>query len=192
MECLACRASALKLSCAAASRRCCRRRGRGRNANGDVMRVRRLILAAAVVLAGLCASRGALAQGAFTLSSPDFKDGERLPLKNAGNRKGAANCVGENFSPALNWAIPAGRHQELRAPDVRSGGAPAERRHSLGGQRIPASATGLAEGEMSRPSDKYVDRPRGCCFGTSAFSRPPCCITRLDAVATDLESRSAA
>ena len=39
----------------------------------------------------------------FTLSSPDFKDGERLALKNAGNNKANPNCVGENVSPTLNW-----------------------------------------------------------------------------------------
>ena len=113
------------------------------------MRLRGSILAVAVALAGLCASRGALAQGAFTLSSPDFKDGERMPLKNAGNRKGVANCVGENISPALNWANPPAGTKSFAIlmfdPEARP---PSGVIHWVA-YGIPASATGLAEGETS-------------------------------------------
>ena len=63
-------------------------------------------LTVAAALAVWCGSHAAFAQGVFTLSSPDFRDGERLPLKNAGNNKANPNCVGENVSPALNWANP--------------------------------------------------------------------------------------
>ena len=91
------------------------------------------ILAAAVALAALCGSHAANAQGAFTLTSPDFKDGARLATKNAGNNKSNPNCVGENVSPALVLGQPAGRHQELRAADVRSGRPSARRRQPLGG-----------------------------------------------------------
>ena len=45
-------------------------------------------------------------RGVFTLTSPSFKDGERLATKNAGNNKSNPNCVGENISPALAWANP--------------------------------------------------------------------------------------
>lgn len=120
------------------------------------MRARGLILAAAVVLAGLCASRGALAQGAFTLSSPDFKDGERLPLKNAGNRKGVANCVGENLSPALNWANPPAGTRSFALLMFDPEARPPNGVIHWVVYGIPASTTGLAEDEMSRPSDKHV------------------------------------
>lgn len=70
------------------------------------MHLRGSILAVAVALAALSGSQAASAQGVFTLSSPDFKDGERLTLKNAGNNKANPNCVGENVSPALSWANP--------------------------------------------------------------------------------------
>ncbi len=70
------------------------------NAKGDVMLLRGSILAVAVALAALCGSHGRCAQGVFTLTSPDFKDGERLAVKNAGNNKSNPNCVGENISPA--------------------------------------------------------------------------------------------
>src|SRR4030081_12526 len=64
------------------------------------------ILAGTLALASSCGAHDALAQGAFTLSSPSFKDGERLAVKNAGNNKANPNCVGENVSPALPGATP--------------------------------------------------------------------------------------
>ena len=59
------------------------------------------LLACAVTLAAFSGSHQAKAQAAFTLSSPDFKDGARFATKNAGNNKANPNCVGENISPAL-------------------------------------------------------------------------------------------
>ena len=70
------------------------------------MLLRASILAASVAVAALFASQAASAQGVFTLSSPSFKDGERLATKNAGNNKSNPNCVGENVSPALSWSNP--------------------------------------------------------------------------------------
>ena len=64
------------------------------------------IVAGILVLASSCRAHHALAQGEFTLSSPGFKDGERLAVKNAGNNKTNPNCVGENVSPPLAWANP--------------------------------------------------------------------------------------
>ena len=64
------------------------------------------ILAGILVLACWFGVHDALAQGVFTLSSPGFKDGERLATKNAGNNKANPNCVGDNVSPALSWANP--------------------------------------------------------------------------------------
>lgn len=51
----------------------------------------------------------ASAANIFTLSSPDFKDGEMWAQKFAGNIKGNAFCTGENISPALSWEnVPEG------------------------------------------------------------------------------------
>src|SRR5260370_16782041 len=72
----------------------------------DIMLRRGSIFAGAVALAAVCGVHEASAQGVFTLTSPSFKDGERLAMKNAGNNKANPNCVGENISPALNWANP--------------------------------------------------------------------------------------
>jgi phosphatidylethanolamine-binding protein (PEBP) family uncharacterized protein len=71
---------------------------------GDIMKGRGWILAAA--LTALFGSHEAFAAGAFTLTSSDFKDGERLPQKFAGNNKSNPNCVGENISPELSWSNP--------------------------------------------------------------------------------------
>ena len=69
------------------------------------MFLRGSILAGAVALAAMGVAP-AKADGVFTLTSPSFKDGERLAVKNAGNNKSNPNCVGENVSPALSWSNP--------------------------------------------------------------------------------------
>jgi hypothetical protein len=68
------------------------------------MLLRTSFLAFAVVLTAMGGAHNARAEGAFTLNSPDFKDGGRLATKNAGNNKANLNCVGENISPALSWS----------------------------------------------------------------------------------------
>ena len=120
------------------------------------MLLRGPILAGAVALAGLCGSHEARAQGVFTLSSPDFKDGERLALKNAGNNKANQNCLGENISPTLNWANPpAGTKSYALLMFDPEGRPPGGVSHWVA-YDIPASVTGFAEGEVSKPSEKYV------------------------------------
>jgi Raf kinase inhibitor-like YbhB/YbcL family protein len=154
------------------------------------MLLRGLILAVAVTLAALCGSHAAFAQGAFTLSSPDFKDGERLALKNAGNNKANPNCVGENVSPTLNWANPpAGTRSFALLMFDPEGRPPGGVSHWVA-YGMPASVTGFAEGEVSKPSEKYVGG-----IGTNKFSTyggpctpagPPHHYT-FTLIATDLE-----
>ena len=92
----------------------------------------------------------------FVLTSPAFKDGTPLATKNAGNIKTNPNCVGENVSPPLAWANPPEGTKSyaivMTDPDGQNG---------LGvvhwvAYGIPASVTGFAEGEVSKPSDKFV------------------------------------
>src|SRR5262249_22907014 len=77
---------------------------------GNVMPASRYI--GSFLLAAGCAlvlgGHSAHAQGAFTITSSSFKDGERFATKMAGNNKQNPNCVGENVSPALSWANPPG------------------------------------------------------------------------------------
>jgi len=120
------------------------------------MLLRGSILAAAFALTALCGAGNALAQGVFTLSSPDFKDGERLALKNAGNNKANPNCLGENVSPTLNWSNPpAGTRSYALLMFDPEGRPPGGVSHWVA-YGIPVSVTGFAEGEVSKPSDKYV------------------------------------
>jgi Raf kinase inhibitor-like YbhB/YbcL family protein len=129
------------------------------------MHLRGSILAVAVALAALSGSQAASAQGVFTLSSPDFKDGERLTLKNAGNNKANPNCVGENVSPALSWANPpAGTKSYALLMFDPEGRPPGGVSHWVA-YGIPVSVTGFAEGEVSKPSKKYVGG-----IGTNKFS----------------------
>jgi Raf kinase inhibitor-like YbhB/YbcL family protein len=126
------------------------------NEREKLMFSRGSILAAAVALAGLCGAHGAAAQGVFTLSSTDFKDGQRLALKNAGNNKANPNCVGENISPTLNWSNPPDGTKSYALLMFDPEGRPPGGVSHWVAYGIPASVTGFAEGEVSKPSDKYV------------------------------------
>jgi Raf kinase inhibitor-like YbhB/YbcL family protein len=98
----------------------------------------------------------AVAADAFTLTSTTFSDGALMPKKAANNLPGNANCVGENVSPQLAWSgAPEGTKSfALTMVDP-------EGRFGLGvyhwvAYGIPANVTSLAEGEASRPSEKFV------------------------------------
>jgi Raf kinase inhibitor-like YbhB/YbcL family protein len=72
------------------------------------------------------------------------------------NAPNNANCVGENVSPQLSWVnTPAGTKSFalLMVDPEGRGGAGVNHWVAYG---IPASVTGFAEGEVSKPTDKYV------------------------------------
>ncbi|HEY4858304.1 MAG TPA: YbhB/YbcL family Raf kinase inhibitor-like protein [Xanthobacteraceae bacterium] len=118
--------------------------------------IRTLVLAGAMAVAFTSSSQNAFAQGAFTITSSSFKDGERLPTKMAGNNKQNPNCVGENISPALSWSNPPAGTKSyaliMYDPEGR-GGLGVVHWVAYG---IPASVTGFAEGETSQEAQKYV------------------------------------
>ena len=114
------------------------------------------ILAASAALAALCGTCPANAQGVFTLTSPSFKDGERLAVKNAGNNKSNPNCVGENVSPALSWSNPPEGTKSFAILMFDPEGRPPGGVSHWVAYGIPTSVTGFAEGEVSKPGDKYV------------------------------------
>ena len=120
------------------------------------MSLRGSVLAITVALSAFCGCHPALAQAVFTLSSPDFKDGARLPTKNAGNNKSNPNCVGENVSPALNWANPPEGTKSYALLMFDPEGRPPGGVSHWVAYGIPASVTGFAEGEVSKPNEKYV------------------------------------
>jgi Raf kinase inhibitor-like YbhB/YbcL family protein len=123
---------------------------------GDVMLGRGSIFAGALALAAFCGAQQASAQGVFTLSSPSFKDGERLATKNAGNNKANPNCVGENISPALNWANPPEGTKSYALLMFDPEGRPPGGVSHWVAYGIAPSVTGFAEGEVSKASSKYI------------------------------------
>ena len=122
--------------------------------------INKVAIAGGMVLASWCASTAAFAQAkVFEISSTTFKDGSMLPVKAANSKANAptnANCVGENVSPELSWVNPPAGTKSfvllMVGPEGR-GGAGVNHWVSYG---IPASVTGFAEGEVSKPTDKYV------------------------------------
>ena len=114
------------------------------------------LFAAAAIASMAFAGTAAHAADVFTLTSTTFQDGKIMPKKVANNRAGNANCVGENVSPQLSWTnVPAGTKSFVLLMNDPEGRAPSGVSHWVA-YGIPASVTGFAEGETSKPSDKYV------------------------------------
>jgi len=113
-------------------------------------------LSAAAFAAFCLAQPAAYAAEPFTLSSSSFKDGERLAVKNAGNNKTNPNCVGENVSPPLAWANPPDGTKSYALMMFDPEGRPPGGVSHWVAYGIPVAVTGFAEGEVSKPSDKYV------------------------------------
>src|SRR3984893_2495089 len=117
-----------------------------------------LLVAAATLTLGLFGT-AANAADIFSLTSTTFKDGTMMP-KNAANSTANAptnpNCVGENVSPQFSWTgVPEGTKSFALTMFDPEGRAPSGVSHWVA-YGIPASVTGFAEGEVSKPSDKYV------------------------------------
>lgn len=110
----------------------------------------------AAALAGCLASHQALAAGAFTLTSTGFKDGERLPQKFAGNNKSSPNCVGENISPEFSWSNPPEGTKSFALLMFDPEGRPPGGVSHFVAYDIAASVASFAEGELSKPSEKFV------------------------------------
>jgi Raf kinase inhibitor-like YbhB/YbcL family protein len=124
-------------------------KNKGRNAMFGITQTLAAV-AGILLLAGT-----AQAADVFTISSPTFKDGALLAKKNAGANKQNPNCVGDNVSPPLQWTnVPAGTTSfALVMTDPEGRGTGVDHWIAYG---IPASVTSFAEGEVSKPSDKYV------------------------------------
>ena len=110
----------------------------------------------AVALTALFGTHEALAAGVFTLTSSSFKDGERLAQKLAGNDKANPNCVGDNVSPEFTIANPpAGTKSYALLMFDPEGHPPGGVSHFVA-YGIPVSVSSFAEGEMSKPSEKFI------------------------------------
>jgi Raf kinase inhibitor-like YbhB/YbcL family protein len=116
-----------------------------------------LLTAAGFLASSLSAVPLAQAADVLTLTSPAIQDNGTLATKNACNDKQRSpNCVGENISPPLAWSNPPDGTKSfallLFDPEGR---APAGVSHMVV-YGIPADVKGFAEGELSKPSDKFV------------------------------------
>jgi Raf kinase inhibitor-like YbhB/YbcL family protein len=117
-----------------------------------------LLVAAATLTLGLFGTAANAAE-IFSLTSSTFKDSTMMPknvANSAANQPNNKNCVGDNVSPQFSWTgVPEGTKSFVLLmidPEGR-GGAGVNHWVAYG---IPASVTGFADGEVSKPSDKYV------------------------------------
>ena len=116
---------------------------------------RSLLLAGSMGLVALCTSVPSVA-AVLTLTSPAFQDNGEMPAKYACGDKQNPNCVGDNTSPALAWTgAPEGTKSFALLLHDPEGRAPLGVEHMVI-YGIPADVTGFAEGELSKPSDKFV------------------------------------
>ena len=110
----------------------------------------------------LCAGLAVMASGParaadpFTLTSPAFADNAPLESKNAGDRKDNPNCVGQNVSPPLKWANPPAGTVSYALVMVDPEGRMGLGVNHMVTYGIPAAVTAFAEGELGKPSDKFV------------------------------------
>jgi Raf kinase inhibitor-like YbhB/YbcL family protein len=93
----------------------------------------------------------------LTLSSSAVQDNGVLATKNAcSDKQRSPNCVGENISPPLAWSnVPDGTKSFALLLFDPEGRAPAGVSHMVI-YGIPADVKGFAEGELSKPSDKFI------------------------------------
>ncbi len=91
----------------------------------------------------------------FTLSSTSFQDGGMLPVRAAYQAdKAQPFCFGQNISPQLSWANPREGVKSYVLVMNEVEGGPAHTDLVVYG--IPANVTSFAEGELSKPSPKFV------------------------------------
>ncbi|MFO1414301.1 MAG: YbhB/YbcL family Raf kinase inhibitor-like protein [Burkholderiales bacterium] len=111
------------------------------------------------LLIGSCAAQqpaDEVPPGAFRISSPGLPDNGMLSRRNGGNNKAVPTCTGENISPPLAWSnAPAATRSYVVIVHDQAG------RDGLGvlhwlAYGIPASVSGLGEGDANAPSGSFV------------------------------------
>ena len=119
--------------------------------------IRALLTAGGFFAASLSGAPVAWAADVLTLSSSALQDNGILATKNAcSDKQRTPNCVGENISPPLAWSnVPDGTKSFALLLFDPEGRAPAGVSHMVL-YGIPADVKGFAEGELSKPSDKFV------------------------------------
>lgn len=151
---------------------------------------------ATVLLVTAALAAGAEPAGAadvFTLSSADFKDGEMLAKKVGDIPSRGPNCKGDNVSPQLAWANPPEGTKSFAFivfdPDAGYGAGFV---HWVA-YGIAPDVTSFAEGDISKPSDKYVGGTSGKKLSTFGGPCPPPGTPHhylFQIVATDLDPKA--
>ena len=154
-----------------------------------------LLAAVGFVAASFLATSAARAADVLTLTSPAIQDNGTLATKNAcSDKQRTPNCVGENISPPLAWSNPPEGTKSfallLFDPEGR---APAGVSHMVL-YGIPADVKGFAEGELSKPSDKFVGGKNlmgvGIYFGPGTPPNTDWHHYTFTLVATDLDTKA--
>ena len=115
-------------------------------------------LAAGLMAACLVAPQSgfsAAAGGGFTVTSSAFADGGMLTVRHAADDP-MRMCGGQNISPPLQWSNVSGGHQELRPCSARSRWTARPGRRALDRLWDPRQRHVVAEGEMTKQSEKFV------------------------------------
>jgi Raf kinase inhibitor-like YbhB/YbcL family protein len=130
------------------------------------MKCRFLTIALACTLAaGLAAGPSRAAEDYLDLSSPDFEDGGKLPMKYGGNNPQNPNCTGENASPALAWKnAPAATRSFAIILFDTAGRAPLGVVHWF--------AYGLPATKMDFKENEAAQTPSGFMGGKSTMNLP--------------------
>jgi phosphatidylethanolamine-binding protein (PEBP) family uncharacterized protein len=90
----------------------------------------------------------------FVLTSTTFKDGGMVPIRIAFKANAEfPNCFGENISPQLAWAHPRAGVKSFAITMFEMEDPP---HVDLVAYGIPASVSSFEEGDLNKPSDKYV------------------------------------
>src|SRR6516164_713577 len=133
-----------------------------------------LLTAAGFLASPLLAVSMAWAADVLTLSSSALQDNGILATKNAcSDKQRTPNCVGENISPPLAWSnAPEGTKSFALLLLDPEGRPPAGVSHMVV-YGIPSDLTGFAEGELSKPSDKFVGGKNLMGSGTYFGAGPP-------------------
>jgi Raf kinase inhibitor-like YbhB/YbcL family protein len=134
---------------------------------------RNLLVAGGLILATWWTTQIADAAEPFMLTSSAFKDGAGMPKKHSNNTPGNKNCVGENVSPPLAWSNPPAGTKSFALTMVDPEGRGGTGVIHWVAYGIPVSVTGFAEGEVSKPSDKYVGG-KGTAGGGATTYMGPC------------------
>ena len=153
------------------------------------------LTAGGFLAAALSAVPVARAAVVFMLSSPALQDNGILALKNAcSDKQRTPKCVGENISPPLAWSnAPEGTKSFALLLLDPEGRPPAGVSHMVV-YGISADLTGFAEGELSKPSDKFVGGKNLMGSGTYFGAGPPPNVDwhhyTFTLVATDLDPKA--